>query len=298
MILRAGSCLLALAFHAAVPASAETIVWFCDANSPNRDSAGVAMDSGFQFELGVFAAPFVPTAANAALWSAHWTAADAVSYDASTQRFTGQFPVMGNPAPFLVGAKAWIFGHRVTPTGTEGILFRASDWLWPAPNPMNPFTLDWNAKDADEVVLGSINPDASPFLMQSVLVKTYAQWRTTELAGEAFDGPNDDPDQDGTSNLLEFVFGTPPGQASPPVATPLALVETNGQRFVQTTIPRRLDHLATLTVEVSGDLLTWNSGAPHTTVISDTQASLVVRDTTPLAPPVAKRFLRLRAVLP
>ena len=127
---------------------------------------------------------------------------------------------------------------------------------------------------------------------------TWAQWQATELAGEARNGPNDDPDGDGTPNLLEFVFGTPPLQAGPPTATPVEIVTIAGQRFLQITIPRRSDHLALLSVQVSSDLANWQSGPEFTTVVYDDEAGLVVRDRTPLGADAPKRFMRLRAEVP
>ena len=127
---------------------------------------------------------------------------------------------------------------------------------------------------------------------------TWEQWQFTELAGEALNGPNDDPDQDGTPNLLEYVFGTSPLQAGAPTATPVEIVTLAGQRFLQITIPRRSDHPAELTVEVSSDLTKWDAGPAATEVVSDTPAALVVRDLTPLDDATPQRFMRLRAELP
>jgi hypothetical protein len=64
------------------------------------------------------------------------------------------------------------------------------------------------------------------------------------------------------------------------------------------TVPRRLDRPATLTVEVSGNLVDWQSGPAHTEVLQDNEAALVVRDLTPLSPANPKRFIRLKAKLP
>ena len=280
---------------------AEVISWSSAADKTNLDGTsgtGVAMDAGFHFELGVFSGGFVPTNQNVNQWSSHWVVADSTTYNVTTQRFSDQVEVANNNAPFAEGAKAWIFGYRIKPTGTDRILFRGVGWTWPAPDPMNPIATEWNAKDADIVVIGSINPSGSPFLMKAAREQTFAQWQTEHLTGEPLNGSGEDPDKDGTSNLLEFVFGTPPKQAGPPPATPLTLAEIGGQKFLQITIPRRIDHPAILTVEVSSDLTTWQSGNTHTEVVSDTVTSLVVRDKTPFLAPVNSRFIRLRAAIP
>jgi hypothetical protein len=48
-------------------------------------------------------------------------------------------------------------------------------------------------------------------------------------------------------------------------------------------------------VEVSSNLVEWNSGEPHTTVLLDTADTLKVRDNTPLNA-TERRFIRLKVV--
>jgi hypothetical protein len=288
-------------FAAGQRLSGETIAWFSDANLTNLDSFGQPMDGGFVFELGVFTGGFTPNAGNVADWLDHWVSADSVTYNPGTRRFSGQHEVADNSAPFSVGAQGWVLGRRAGPSGSEWILFRAASWLWPAPNPMNPITLDWRVGTGDlVVVLGTVNAGANPFLMKSAWVTegpppvTWNQWQQQKLAAEPLDEPEDDPDQDGTPNLLEFVFDTEPLAANPPVATPLSV---SGGHLVMT-IPRRLAHQATLVVEVSENLIHWGSGPEVTEVISNGEAALVVRDLTPLDQAGSRRFMRLKASLP
>ena len=273
---------------------AEQLQWFSDANAINRDSSGALMGSDFEFQLGVFTDDFEPTAANAASWPLFWTPAQSASYSTVTKRFAGAYEVYGNTPPFEEGVKGWIFGRRDGPTGSDWILFRANDWLWPALAPFNPINIYWDAKDATQVVLGTIHSTGTPLLMKSASVRSYAQWRVANLTGEALDDPEDDPDLDGVSNLLEFVFGTGPKAAAAPVPTPVAL--DSGHAVIS--IPRRIDHLAVLTVEVSGNLADWNSGPSHTEIVENSVAALVVRDLTPLNSANPKRFIRLKATLP
>jgi hypothetical protein len=278
----------------------ETIAWFSDANLTNLDSDGQPMDGGFVFELGVFTGAFTPNAGNVAEWLNHWVAADSVSYNSSTRRFSGQFEVADNSAPFSVGAQAWILGRRDGPSGGERILFRNANWVWPAPNPMNPIPVDWSAGSADVVVLGEVKPLANPFLMKSALIVeeppalTWREWQLEKLADETLDGPEDDPDLDGSSNLLEFVFGTEPLAANPPVATPLSQIDGH----LVLLIPRVLGRQANLVVEVSETLVHWDFGPEVTEVISNGGEALLVRDLTPLDQAGPRRFMRLRASLP
>ncbi|MCW1914642.1 hypothetical protein OJ996_13730 [Luteolibacter sp. GHJ8] len=270
-LLRALLVRIALVIVLTKAVEAETLKWFCDSQTMNLSSAGVPMDGGYRFELGVFAAGFTPTAANTAQWSANWSAAQRVVYNGTTRVFTGVYTVTSNAAPFTVGANAyvWGFGGRA---GNEWILFRAPSWIWPAPNPIDPFGLDWNAKDATQVIVGNIHASGSPFLMQASAVvssvppsSTYAQWRNEELSGVALNGPEDDADGDGIKNLLEFVFGTRPLtlDALPPIGTTMV----GGS--IQLTVPRRLDRTASVALETSTGLSGWTSAISGVTVTSN-----------------------------
>jgi hypothetical protein len=281
-------------WFASMPAVAEPISWFSDAGKTNVESGGAAMAAGFQFELGVFRNGFIPALSNMADWRSNWEVADSTTYHPATQRFAGSMMVDDNDPPFINGAKAWIFGFRDTATASEWVLFRNPGWLWPRSNPMNPPVIEWNAKDATEVVVGSVNTTGSPFLMKSAEVQSYSQWQAHHLAGEPLSGAGDDPDHDGTPNLMEFVFGTPPLSAGEPTAMPVELVSGH----LQITVPRRVDRLARVVVEVSDNLANWQSGDSHTQTISDGPVSLVVRDLTALDAAHPKRFVRLKVSLP
>ena len=286
-----------ISWFAGMECRAETIKWFSQAGAINLTSAAAPMSATFSFELGVFSGSFVPTASNAAQWATHWVPAQRIAYNDPNKRYDGQFTVVSNTAPFTVGKPAYIWGFQTGARSSEWILFRDPNWTWPAPNPMNPFGVDWNAATASAVI-GSIHADGSPFLMKSAAVTTWQQWRDAELASEALNGVNDDPDRDGQSNLIEFVFGSPPRQAGAPLSAPVEIVTSNSQRFQQITLPRRVDRPATLTVEVSPNLTNWAAGPAATAVISDIPAALVVRDLTPLGSGAPMRFMRLKAEVP
>lgn len=282
-------------------ADAERLNWYSTLNSTNLASDGSLMNGAFRFELGVFADGFVPTAVNTPQWSAKWHSAQRVSYNPTNRWFSSLFVVDENPAPFLVGAKAYVWGFRGDEVSGEWILFRKGTWNWPAPNPFNPNVVSWNAKDADTVVLGSVNASGSPHLMRSAAVaaslppSTYwDDWVAEELAGVALNGPSDDPDHDGVVNILEYVFGTAPNLAGSAAAVTGEWVFAGGASWFQIRIPRRRDHPAELVVEISTDLRTWNSGPTLTQVVEDGPRHLVVRDlgsSTTGGP----RFMRLRA---
>lgn len=281
-----------------VPSRAETITWFCDPVSSNLDAAGRPMDGFFQFQLGAFAAGFEPTATNAAQWAANWTPGSTAAYHEGNRLFQGQFTLSNNAAPFTANGKAWVWGFRSGESGSDWILFRHPAWRWPAANPLNPPLIQWNTKDATQVILGSISSTGSPILMQTAAVSTYEQWRGSELEGHPLAAADDDADQDGVANFLEFVFGTSPLDPGSLAHPPVSMVEVSGQRHLQMTVPRMAGRLFDGVVEVSGDLLDWQGGAPFTTVVSEGADALVVRDATPVGPGHPKRFIRFKANVP
>lgn len=276
-------------------ARAETITWFCDPASANFDAAGNPMDGFFQFQLGAFTTGFVPTASNAAEWADHWVPASTADYHDANHLFQGRVTLTSNAAPFGVNGNAWIWGFRNSGSGSDWILCRNPSWRWPAANSLNPPLIQWNAKDATVVILGDVEPVGTPYLMKTVAVATYDQWRNGELAGNPLDGGDDDADRDGVANFLEFVFGTSPVDAGSVLRPPVSAVEVSGQRYLQMTVPRVPGRLFSGVVEVSGNLADWRSGAPFTTVVSESDSSIVVRDLAPFGAANPKRFMRFKA---
>jgi hypothetical protein len=286
ILLLSGGC-LPLAAQVAIP-------WNSTPGAINLDSAGQPMDGGFTFELGVFNGLFVPTSGNMKLWVANWTGAASTSYMVATSRFAEVHTADSNDEPFVAGKATYVWGRRENAGGKEWILFRATNWNWPTAFPPGPTLAAWVANQATAVV-GEINASGSPFMMKSAATPfSWTEWQAANLSNEPLDGPLDDPEKDGTPNLLEFVFATTPTVSNPPTPTPVTL--QSGHTVI--TIPRRIDRLATLTIEVSGDLLNWQSGPAHTEILQDDATALVVRDLTLLSPANPKRFIRLKAKLP
>jgi len=309
MTLRARRLLWSLTWLVGGAACAQSIQWSSTQGANNQASSGAPMTAAFSFELGVFTSGFVPSPSNESLWAANWVGAQRVAYnDGPNQQFAAQLAVVDNLSPFTLGAPAYVWGFQGGQGSSDWILFRKSDWTWPNAFPVGPppFPLVWNASAATAVVgtLNTLDIGGNPRLMQAVAVTgaaipptSWAQWQLAELTGEALNRPEDDPDHDGTNNLLEFVFGTSPEQAGPPPATPVQIVTVAGQRFLQVSIPRRSDHPALLTVQVSPDLANWSDGPAATVVVEDSLSALVVRDLTPLGGTAPQRFMRLKAEL-
>ncbi len=280
--------------------TAQTILWNSDANAVNLDSCDQPMNAEFRFELGVFEGAFVPDPDNAGEWAEHWNAAMSVSYDAGTKRFAGSFVPAHNDAPFSIGKAVYVWGFRGDPASGEWILFRAPSWTFPDANPfVPPPLLEWYAKDA-VAVIGEINSSGVPFLMKSARVEggsppvSWESWKADYLTDEPLDGPDDDPDNDGVPNLLEFVFGTHPREAGPAPVTVISLVAGR----LRISIPRIKERAALLSVQVSLDLENWDEGADFTEVIEDGPDTWVVRDRTPFPATGGRRFMRLKATLP
>ena len=270
----------------------------------NLTSEGQSMSEDFHFEVGVFTGSFIPTSANVAEWSSNWNSAGRVRYDKSTNRFAGNLDVEDNSAPFTVGKAGYIWGFRGGSKSGEWILFRATSWTWPQAEAFPPIFLQWSTKVATPVI-GSINPSGDPYLMKSASVAnasppntSWSQWKSDMLAGTLNSAPDADPDQDGVSNLIEFVLGSNPGKPEVPKGMPLAVTDIAGEKFLQLSIPRQLDHVAELTVEASDDLVHWNSGSGVTTIVENGPSQLVVRDLVPLDVAHPKRFMRLKAAIP
>ncbi len=295
-----GSVLAVMVTSLAVVHAQQTIILSSPPNAVNLTSGGSPMSSSFKFELGVFVGTFVPTAQNTAEWAANWRSAKSVAYSSNTKRFAGDFVVTSNVTPFTAGKAAYIWGSQGTAAKGEWVLFRASSWGWPNANGFD--NVEWLAENAT-VVLGEINSSGSPCLMKSVAIvdsipvppkETWGHWQATNLAGQEKMLPHEDADGDGVPNILEFAFGTDGGKPGPPANTPVSL---SGDHLV-ITIPLRKDRDVNVTVEVSNDLIDWQSGPAYTEVLEDGPAGLVVRDRVAHGAGNPRRFIRLKAEIP
>jgi hypothetical protein len=277
--------------------SARTINWYVTPQKINLRASGLPMGDGFEFQLGSFTAGFVPSPDNLAQWQDHWVASDSGAYNSVTHSFSENYLVENNTSPFSFGANAYVWGRSSSTTGDEWILLRKSDWKWPAPDPLNPTPLFWNAATADQVILGAINTTGIPFLMRLESIQSYAQWRNDFLANEPLGDPNDDPDHDGTINSVEFCFGSNPSVPTSPAQVATSVVAVNGLNYLQVSVPRIRNRLALLSSEISTDLLTWSSDPAQIVQVSSSIGSWVFRDALPLGMTPSKRFYRTKVVL-
>ena len=106
-----------------------------------------------------------------------------------------------------------------------------------------------------------------------------------QLANPAISGDLADPDHDGICNLLEYAFGSDPTVAS---VSNLPVVSVQNGYLTISFIERVAPTDLTYTVEVSGDMITWNSGSSYTNQVSVTSINaatqqVVVRDSVPVS---------------
>ena len=311
MHLNATLMTVVLAVGIASPCHAERIHWYGPTFKTNVTSTGELIDQEMAFELGLFTDGFVPTAENAAEWTSHWLAAQRANYSTEGDFFTGKFVVDQASSPFTGGKQAYIWGFRGGVGSSEWILLKKDTWKWPvlaadqgvvARDPLS--ALEWNAAEATAIV-GTLQPASVPYLMRTTGISnavppktSWNEWARIQMNGENRNGMMQDPDGDGVNNLMEYVFGTSPTKADKSPSMPLELVTSGSDQFLQVTIPRRSDHTAKLTVEVSSDLINWYSGTDKTVTVSDGPSGLVVRDLEPHRPDRPKRFVRVKAEAP
>ena len=121
-----------------------------------------------------------------------------------------------------------------------------------------------------------------------------------QLTDSSVSAPLADANGDGVENLLAYAAGLPPWTAATTAngGVPFA---TNANGYLALTFTRLKNAPdLTHTIEVSGNLTTWNSGTAHTTQLSVTsldaaREQVTVRDNTPIAGP-ARRMIRLKVL--
>jgi hypothetical protein len=156
-------------------------------------------------------------------------------------------------------------------------------------DPNNP--TNWSASGFNGGTPGSLPP------------ATITDWLQAHFApGEAGGGILDDGDSDRGDNLLEYSVLHDPKQLDSPFAS-ISLVRENNEDYRAITFRRNLAARdVTMTVEVSGDLETWESGPAAVVQVGapvingDGSESVTFRDRFP-EPSMLRRFIRLRVTL-
>lgn len=125
----------------------------------------------------------------------------------------------------------------------------------------------------------------------------FAAWAEENITDDTLRGPEDNPSGDGISNLLKYALGLDP-EVADPSALPQGTIEADGgESYLTLSASRNPDATdVSLNVEVSDDLVTWESGTGHTAIIVDDANTLQVRDETAFSA-TDRRFIRLSASL-
>jgi hypothetical protein len=172
----------------------------------------------------------------------------------------------------------------------------ASRTYTPATNYIGADSFTFRANDG---VLNSLTATVS----LSVNAPTYAAWKVryftaAQQANPAISGPSANPSGDGMVNLLKYAFGLLPSTrafTNWPTGTIQNVSGSNYLHFSYRQQPFAND--LTYTVQVSDDLITWNSEPGYTVVVSQTDNGdgtnqVLVRDVTPISS-LPRRFMRL-----
>ena len=126
-------------------------------------------------------------------------------------------------------------------------------------------------------------------------------WFTAQQIAEvSVSSPTADANRDGYANLFSYGSGLSPLTSMSGIYNPYPVILDSGG-FLTITYPRlknRLDF--DFVVEVSSDLVTWNSGPAHTletsvTPLDATREQVTVRDRTSMNAS-SRRFIRLKAI--
>lgn len=286
-----------------LPASAERISWGSLPGQEHVNSTGQPLNSGFQFELGGFAGGFVPTPQNTSEWASHWIPVQRTRFNPRTRWFSSLVTVSPTSSPLQPGHPVYVWGFGGPESSGEWTLFRSDRWFWPKANPANPVPLQWFAKDATQVVLGSIRVIGGQLRLATAAVTdslppitTWTQWRSEELGHGHRTAPAEDIDQDGQANIVDFILGRDPSgaQAAEPTRWLLPSLRSRaGEQFLEVRVPRRRDRPVHWRIEVSDDCLTWRPALMDCEVVDEGSEAFVVRQTTPTSSPTCPRFLRV-----
>lgn len=207
--------------------SAQTqVIWQSSSGASNVQSDGVTNLTGdFIFELGTFRPPFVPSNSNTDEWLDHWEALSSVNYNTSTQLFSGAGVLETNDPPFTLTAPVYIWGRNGLVGNVEWSLISRDVWSWPdttngggiGPIGGTPVFYTLANASASDAVIGT-TPEGGVQTAQVARNLPYELWvldnfNSQQRNDSELISRTADPDNDGLSNLIEFVIGTNPDES-------------------------------------------------------------------------------------
>ncbi len=160
------------------------------------------------------------------------------------------------------------------------------------------------------ISIRATNAAGTGYAVLKLTVQTaFTAWQNTyftaaELNDPTISGPNATPAGDGIANLTKYALGLAPKINGAGGLPKVSLTATGGSTFLTLTYNKALAASdVSYTVEVSGDLQMWSSGASSTATVSatnnaaGTMQTVVERDLTPTSS-AGRRFIRLRVNQP
>jgi hypothetical protein len=130
-----------------------------------------------------------------------------------------------------------------------------------------------------------------------VEARDYHSWILQQSGTAGQTDPEDDPDHDGTVNLMEYALGGLPGTPDPGILPVGSLIEISGIVYPVLTVVRNAQATGvSYIVETSSDLLEWKSGDGETEILADQPGLFVVRSTRSANASNPAVFLRLKVL--
>ncbi len=297
--------LCAILLLAAPPASwASQVLWMSRAASAHVDSSEVALNASYVFALGAFDSDFQPTISNTSDWAAHWHPLQHSSFRTDTQTFGGTFTAPTNDGILATTNRGYIWGYSKD-YPDQWILLGDPTWTWPDTTDSLAFPLQWTVGSAGEVLFGEVDPDeTNGYYLKMGTVEDGAPpvtdteawlagfFSDEELADDDISGWDEDPDQDGFTNLVELAIGTHPLEMNVRPHLGDMRIEVDGDHYLRFAMDKDPTAPVNYIVEVSFDRRNWNSGNLFTETLVDSPTQLIVRSIYPMHV-LDQQFMRL-----
>ena len=125
------------------------------------------LTSGFTFSLGSFGS-FTPTVGNVTQWQGNFSCLGLIAWNTDFTQYSQTTTLAANTAPFGTTTLAYVWGYNsqsVSP-GSEWILLKNPNWLFPASDTLLPVL--WDASDPGTIAivghLGLAQVSSDPYM--------------------------------------------------------------------------------------------------------------------------------------
>lgn len=147
---------------------------------------------------------------------------------------------------------------------------------------------------ADSATARSNTATVNVTLLPRYLTWQSAHFTAAELANASISGWTEDPDRDGSNNLMEYSMGTDPRSSSSCPIPTVTTVSTDQGSAIQVSYTRPLATDTTLSFQTSTNLGSWHTPGTELEITEDNIFRLTARF---YNLPNGPRFMRLRAAL-